>query len=153
MDFLRVDVVGIIAKTYKAAGLEVMSVNELLEAVKNDKAVWDLYRNGFTQGLNQTEKEGTTRKAAQYKPQNVEELTALIAGIRPGFRSMINTLINREHFSYDIPSLDNLLQTKAIPESFLMFDEQILTILKAAGIPGPEAYATTKAIKCSGLTQ
>lgn len=146
-DFLRVDVVGIIAKTYKAAGLEVMSVNELLEAVKNDKAVWDLYRNGFTQGLNQTEKEGTTRKATQYKPQNVEELTALIAGIRPGFRSMINTLINREHFSYGIPSLDNLLQTKAIPESFLMFDEQILTILKAAGIPGPEAYATTKAIK------
>lgn len=64
-----------------------------------------------------------------------------------GFRSMVNTFINRERFSYGIPSLDKLLQTDAIPDSFLEFDEQILVILKAAGIPGPEAYATIKAIK------
>ena len=146
-DFLRVDVVGIISETFKAIGKEVMSVDELLKAVKDDKEVWNLYWEGFTQGLNQVEKEGTTRKAMKYKPRNVEELTALIAGIRPGFRSMVNTFINRERFSYEIPSLDKLLQTEAIPDSFLEFDEQILVILKAAGIPGPEAYATTKAIK------
>ena len=64
-----------------------------------------------------------------------------------GFKSMINIFLARERFSYNIPSLDKLLQTKAIPDSFLEFDEQILVILKAAGIPGPEAYATTKAIK------
>ena len=39
------------------------------------------------------------------------------------------------------------LKEEAIPDSFLEFDEQILVILKAAGIPGPKAYATTKAIK------
>ena len=66
---------------------------------------------------------------------------------RVGFRSMINTFLARDHFEYGIPSLDNLLKTKAIPDSFLEFDEQILVILKAAGIPGPEAYATLKAIK------
>lgn len=150
-DFLRVDVVGIISETFKSIGQEVMTVDELLNAVKNDQEVWNLYRNGFTQGLNQVEKEGTTRKAMQYKPRNVEELTALIAGIRPGFRSMVNTFINRERFSYGIPSLDKLLQTEAIPDSFLEYDEQILQILKAAGIPGPEAYATTKAINYGGI--
>jgi DNA polymerase III alpha subunit len=31
--------------------------------------------------------------------------------------------------------------------SFPLFDEQILKILIAGGIPGPEAYATVKAIK------
>lgn len=82
-DFLRVDVVGIISETFKLIGREVMNVDELLQAVKDDKEVWDLYRKGFTQGLNQTEKEGTTRKAMQYKPRSVEELTGLIAGIRP----------------------------------------------------------------------
>ena len=82
-----------------------------------------------------------------YKPKNVAELSAFIAGIRPGFKSMLNTFINRQPFAYNIPSLDNLLATKEIPDSFLMYDEQILRILKAAGIPGPKAYATTKAIK------
>jgi len=64
-----------------------------------------------------------------------------------GFKSMLETFLAREHFAYNIPSLDNLLKTKEIPESFLMYDEQILRILKAAGIPGPDAYACTKAIK------
>lgn len=60
---------------------------------------------------------------------------------------MLSTFINRQKFAYNIPSLDSLLVTKEIPDSFLMYDEQILKILKAAGIPGPDAYAATKAIK------
>ena len=146
-DFLRVDVVGIISEAFRAAGLPVMTVDELLNEVKDDPRIWKLYANGFTMGLNQVEREKSTQKCMKYKPRNVEELTGFIAGIRPGFRSMIDTFLNRERFSYNIPSLDKLLQTEAIPDSFLEFDEQILVILKAAGIPGPKAYATTKAIK------
>lgn len=146
-DFLRVDVVKVIADAFALAGLPVMSVDELLEAVKNDKAVWDLYGNGFTMGLNQCERPKSTERCRLYKPQNVEQLTAFIAGIRPGFKSMLQTFIDRDKFEYGIPSLDKLLKTEAIPDSFLLYDEQILQILKAAGIPGPEAYATTKAIK------
>ena len=146
-DFLRVDVVRIISETFKAAGLPVMTVDELLNAVKNDSNIWRLYWNGITIGLNQVEREKSTQKCMRYKPKNVEELTAFIAGIRPGFRSMIDIFLSRQRFSYNIPSLDKLLQTKAIPDSFLEFDEQILVILKAAGIPGPKAYAITKAIK------
>lgn len=147
MDFLKVDVVGIISETFKAAGIPVMNVDELLNAVKGNKAVWDLYWNGITMGLNQVEREKSTQKCMKYKPKNVEELSAFVAGIRPGFRSMIDIFLARQRFSYNIPSLDRLLQTKAIPDSFLEYDEQILVILKAAGIPGPKAYAITKAIK------
>lgn len=82
-DYLMVDVVKIIADSYKLAGLRVMTVDELLESVKTDKAVWSLYANGFTQGLNQCEREASTKKCMQYKPKNVEELTAFVAGIRP----------------------------------------------------------------------
>jgi DNA polymerase III alpha subunit len=147
LKFLRVDVVKIIAETFNRIGQPIMSVDELLNDVKNNQNVWGLYANGFTQGLNQVEREKSTQRCMQYKPRKVEELTAFIAGIRPGFKSMLNTFVNRERFEYGIPSLDNLLKTEAIPDSFLEFDEQILQILKAAGIPGPEAYATTKAIK------
>jgi DNA polymerase III alpha subunit len=146
-DFLRVDVVKTIYNAFQLAGIPVMTVDELLKAVENDKEVWALYANGFTQGLNQVEREKSSERCKKYKPKNVAELAAFIAGIRPGFASMLNTFINREKFSYNIPSLDNLLATKEIPDSFLLYDEQILRILKAAGIPGPKAYATTKAIK------
>ena len=124
-----------------------MSVDELLEAVKDDKEVWGLYANGITMGLNQVERAKSSERCSVYKPKNVAELAAFIAGIRPGFASMLSTFINRQKFAYNIPSLDSLLATKEIPDSFLLYDEQILRILKAAGIPGPDAYACTKAIK------
>ena len=146
-DFLRVDVVKVISDTFKLAGLPVMSVDELLEAVKDDKEVWNLYANGFVMGLNQVERAKSAERCRIYKPRNVTELAAFIAAIRPGFKSMLSTFINRQKFSYNIPSLDNLLATKEIPDSFLLYDEQILRILKAAGIPGADAYACTKSIK------
>ena len=83
----------------------------------------------------------------QYKPHNVVELAAFVAAVRPGFKSMLSTFISRSRFSYGIPSLDELLQTKEIPDSFLMYDEQILRILQAAGIPPADAYVCCKAIK------
>lgn len=146
-DFLRVDIVKVISDTFKLAGLPVMSVDELLEAIKDDEEVWNLYANRFTIGLNQVERAKSSERCSIYKPKNVAELAAFIAGIRPGFASMLSTFINRQKFSYNIPSLDNLLATKEIPDSFLLYDEQILRILKAAGIPGADAYACTKAIK------
>lgn len=137
----------IIAQAFAACNLPVMSVDELLEAVKDDDEVWSLYANGFTMGLNQCEREKTTDRVMQYKPHNVVELAAFVAAVRPGFKSMLSTFVSRQRFSYGIPSLDKLLQTKEIPDSFLMFDEQILTILQAAGIPASDAYVCVKAIK------
>ena len=146
-DFLRVDVVKIIAETFKLAGVPIMSVDELLEAVKDDDEIWNLYARRIVMGLNQVERDKSAERCSIYRPQSAAQLSAFIAAIRPGFKSMLNTFINRQRFEYGIPSLDKLLKTEEIPDSFLMFDEQILQILKAAGIPGPEAYATTKAIK------
>ena len=146
-DFLRVDVVKVISDTFKLAGLPVMSVDELLDAVKDDKDVWNLYANGVTMGLNQVERPKSSERCRTYKPRNVAELAAFVAAIRPGFKSMLATFISRQKFAYNIPSLDSLLATKEIPDSFLLYDEQILRILKAAGIPGADAYACTKAIK------
>ena len=146
-DYLRVDVVKTIAAAFAACGIDVMPVDKLLEAVKDDKEVWNLYANGYTMGLNQVEQPKTTERVMIYKPKNVVELTAFVAAVRPGFKSMLDTYINRRRFSYNIPSLDKLLQTKEIPDSFLMFDEQILSILQAAGIPASDAYVCVKAIK------
>lgn len=146
-DFLKVDVVKMIDAGFAACSRPVMPVEELLEEVKEDKEVWDLYANGYTIGLNQCERKKTTERVMRYKPKNVVELTAFVAAVRPGFKSMLETFVSRTRFSYNIPSLDKLLQTEYIPDSFLEFDEQILKILQTAGIPPADAYVCVKAIK------
>lgn len=60
---------------------------------------------------------------------------------------MLDTFITRTPFSYNIASLDNLLKTKEIPDSFLMYDEQVLSVLISAGIEAADAYVCLKAIK------
>ena len=148
-DLLRVDVVKMISDGFAAAGKQVIPVNQLLEEVKDNQKIWSLYWNGYTQCLNQLEKPASTQKCIQFKPKNVVELTSLIAGIRPGFKSMVSTFISRTPFRYGIKSLDDLLKIDGMTgtsagSSFLLFDEQILKILIAGGIPGAEAYATIK---------
>jgi len=124
-----------------------MTVDELFEKTKNDKAVWDLYAKGFTQCLNQCEQPKSTERVMRYKPKNIVELSAFVAAIRPGFKSMLDTFISRTPFTYNIESLDNLLKTKEIHDSFLMYDEQVLSVLISAGIPAADAYVCLKAIK------
>ena len=110
-DFLRVDVVKLINETFALIGRPVMTVDELLQAAANEPEIWDLYAKGYTMALNQVEREKSTERVMQYKPKNVCELTAFIAGIRPGFKSMLATFIARDKFAYNIPSLDALSTT------------------------------------------
>lgn len=145
-DILKVDVVLLIDLIYKRIGLKHHTVNELMELVKNDQAVWDIYANGYTMGVNQVEKASTTRKSMKYKPRNVSELSAFIAAIRPAFKSMYSKLENREDFSYSIPAFDKILQTEELPQSFILYQEQTMNTLNYAGFPIDECYGIIKAI-------
>lgn len=145
-DLLKVDVVVLIDKIFKRIGIEHFTVNELMEKVKTDKKVWDLYANGYTIGLNQCEKESTTKKVMKYKPSNVSELTAFIAAIRPAFKSMYSKFESREPFDYGIPVFDNIIQTAEFPYSFILYQEQTMNTLNYAGFPIDECYGIIKAI-------
>lgn len=145
-DILKVDIVLLIDLIYKRIGLKHHTVNELMELVKNDQAVWDIYANGYTMGVNQVEKASTTRKSMKYKPRNVSELSAFIAAIRPAFKSMYSKLENREDFSYGIPAFDKILQTEELPQSFILYQEQTMNTLNYAGFPIDECYGIIKAI-------
>lgn len=145
-DDLKVDVVKVNADIYRSIGMEQPSVPELLKMTDNDVETWRMYRDGLTLGLNQMEKDKTREKAMAYSPQNISEMAALCAGIRPAFQSMVSKLINRQHFSYNIPALDKLLQTKELPQSFILYQEQMMTVLQWAGFSAPQSYASIKAI-------
>jgi len=145
-DILKVDVVLLVDMIYKRIGIKPHTVNELMELVKNDPLVWDIYASGYTMGVNQVEKASTTRKSMKYQPRNVSELSAFIAAIRPAFKSMYSKLENREDFSYDISAFDKILQTEELPQSFILYQEQTMNTLNYAGFPIDECYGIIKAI-------
>lgn len=145
-DILKVDVVLLINKVFDRIGIKHFDVNELLQKSENDKKVWDLYANGFTIGMNQVEQDGSRNKCMKYKPQNISELSAFVAAIRPGFKSMYGRFERREAFSYGLKSLDDLIQTKQFPYSYMIYQENIMSVLHYAGFPMDQCYGIIKAI-------
>ena len=146
LDLLAVDVVKVNADIYKRIGIPQPSVPELMELIEGDKETWEMYAKGYTLGLNQAEKEKSTEKVMRYKPKNLTELSAFVAGIRPAFQSKVNDLLDRRHFDYNIPALDELLQTPEMTSSFILYQEQMMKVLQYAGFSAPESYASIKAI-------
>ena len=142
-DFLIVDVVGIIYKLYHALGMEVPTVSELRKMVANDEKTWKLYANGTTCCLNQCEKSSTTKKVMAYMPKNIKELSAFIAGIRPGFKSHIDNFIQRQPYSSGEPAIDDLLKDSF---SYMLYQESVMGIFSYLGIPMKDAYDTIKKI-------
>lgn len=145
-DYLIVDSIGLTYDIYKEIGIKPYSVNQLLEKVKDNKKVWDIYANGFTQCVNQCEQPKSTAKVMKYKPKNISELTQFVAAIRPGFQSMYNIFESRQHFEYGIKALDNLLQDEYCDSSFIIYQESLMKILEFAGFPMSETYNIVKAI-------
>lgn len=145
-DILKVDVVLLINKVFQRIGIEHFDVNKLLELCNGNKKVWDLYANGYTMGMNQVEQDGSKAKCMRYKPHNISELSAFVAAIRPGFKSMYKRFEDREDFSYGISALDNLVRTEELPVSFLFYQEQVMSVLHYAGFPMDECYGIIKAI-------
>ena len=145
-DILSVDVVGINKIAFDRANVPLPSVMKLLEMTKGDRETWSMYSRGLTLSLNQVQKQNTTEKIKRYKPQNITELSAFVAAIRPGFMSMINVFLDRQDFDYGVPVFDKLIQTQQMTSSFLLYQEQIMKTLQYAGLTPPESYAAIKDI-------
>lgn len=96
--------------------------------------------------MNQVEQEGSRKKCMRYKPRNISELSAFVAAIRPGFKSMYSKFENREEFSYGLPTLDNLIQTEQFPYSYMIYQENIMSVLHYAGFPMDQCYGIIKSI-------
>ena len=142
-DFLIVDVVSIIHKLYASIGREVPSTTELRKMVEDDPETWRMYAIGATCCLNQCEKSSTTKKAMQYKPKSIKELSAFIAGIRPGFKSHIDNFLQRKPYSSGEKAIDDLLSDCF---NYMLYQEAVMKIFGYLGIPMKDSYDTIKKI-------
>ena len=145
-DILCVSIVLLVDKIYRRIGIPHKTVEELKEFVKNDPKTWDIYKNGYTLGVNQCEQVSSAKKMMRFQAKNISELSAWIAAIRPAFKSMYSKFESRESFSYGIPAFDKLLQTEELPQSWILYQEQSMSVLSYAGFPMDECYGIIKAI-------
>ena len=142
-DFLIVDSVGLTNKFFKSIGESVPSFEELREMIADDQLTWDIYKKGITCCVNQCEKESTTKKMMIYQAKNLAELAAFIAGIRPGFKSLITTFINRKEYTTGETKIDELLNETA---HFMLYQESIMKVLSFLKVTMTDTYGIIKSI-------
>ena len=146
LDWLIVQVVEIIDLVYKKIGIQTPSAEELYNMVKNDEATWNIYKNGITCCVNQVEGSKTKVKAMKYQPKTLEELSALVAAIRPGFQSYYKRFENREHFEFGLKTLDKLLQGEFLDSSWILYQESIMLLVQWLGFEKKDSADLMKAI-------
>ena len=145
-DLLKVSVVELIYRIYRRIGIKPHSLPELIKLCDGNNKVWEVYKNGWTMGINQLEQDATRGRVAKYAPKNISELSAFIAAIRPGFKSYYSRFESREPFEYGIKTLDELIQTEQFPYSYMLYQENAMQVLAYSGIRIAETYEIIKNI-------
>ncbi len=120
-----------------------------------DKATWRLFSEGKTKGVFQLESNLGKSWSKKLAPNNIEELSALIAIIRPGClkafvdgKSMTQHFIDRKHGREEVTYLHEALEEILLPTyGVLVYQEQSMRIAqKIAGFNLEEADELRKAI-------
>lgn len=147
LDILGVD---ILSKIMKVAEDKQLNINDFY-----DNGVWSMLSSGDTKGVFQLESQLGKSWAKRLKPRNIEELSALIALIRPGCleaffegKSMTQHYIDRKHgleeVKYFHPSLEPILKDTY---GVLVYQEQSMIISREiAGFSLEEADTLRKAM-------
>ena len=121
----------------------------------NDKKTWQLFTEGKTKGVFQLESNLGKSWSKKLSPHNIEELSALIAIIRPGClkafvdgKSMTQHFIDRKHGREEVTYLHESLEEILMSTyGVLVYQEQSMRIAqKIAGFNLEEADELRKAI-------
>ena len=120
-----------------------------------DKKTWQLFAEGKTKGVFQLESNLGKSWSKKLAPNNIEELSALIAIIRPGClkafvdeKSMTQHFVDRKHGREEVTYLHDSLEEILMPTyGVLVYQEQSMRIAqKIAGFNLEEADELRKAI-------
>lgn len=142
-DLLKVDIWLTTNKIFELAGVKTPTVPEMTKIVENDEATWNIYKNGYTLGVNQMESSFGIQCCKKYKPHSIQELTSLVAALRPGFKTQLSTFLNRKPYTTGVDTLDDLLKDSF---HYMMYQESIMTYLGWLGINQMETYTIIKKI-------
>ena len=120
----------------------------LADIPEDDKAVFDMLSAGKTSGVFQMESAGMTGVCVGLKPQNIEDITAIIALYRPGPMDSIPRFIackqEPEKVKYKHPMLEPIL---GVTYGCIVYQEQVIEIFrKLAGYSAGQADMVRRAM-------
>lgn len=140
-DLLTVTVWSTIRSVYELLDKDVPSIREFNELL--DCKTFDIYKNGLTCTINQCDSDWASPLVKKYAPRNLAEMSAFVAGIRPGFASLLDNFLERKPYTTHVKELDDLLEDSY---HYLMYQESIMKYLIWLGIEEKETYDIIKKI-------
>jgi DNA polymerase-3 subunit alpha len=150
MDFLGLRTLTVISnalKIIKHTWGEMVDINKI---PLDDKKVYKMLSKGNCAGIFQLESEGMRDLVKRLKPENIEDITALLALYRPGplGSGMIEDFINRKKGTIEIkyahPQLESILEETY---GVIVYQEQVMKIAsELAGFTLGQADILRKAI-------
>ncbi len=153
MGLLKIDFLGLVTLTVMAKACDFIAerheVNfDLYNIPVDDPESFTLMGRGDTAGVFQVEGSGMTRFIMQMKPENLDNVVAMIALFRPGPMEFIPSYIDRMHgrepVTYMHPALEPIFEETY---GIAVYQEQIMrAAVELAGYSPPEADDLRKAI-------
>ena len=140
-DFLGLKTLTVIdnaLKLIKRRYNKTINFNELDE---NDPKVYELIRTGHTVGLFQIESTGMQSLNERLRPDNFEDIIAVLALYRPGpmESGMLDDFIERKHgrkkvfYPFEEVSFDSLKETLEPTYGMIVYQEQVMQIVQIVG--------------------
>lgn len=145
-DILVVSVVDIIDKICKKAKIEQPSPTQLIRQCENNEMIWDIYTSGRTFEVNQMTSPRTIKFLKMLNPSNIYDLSTTVAAIRPGAMSVVDRIMNRKPYTYDIEELDDILSEHTGSTPAIIYQESIMKIFNLAGLTTAESATLMKAV-------
>lgn len=142
-DYLIVKVWKLIDETFKEIGIPIIPANQLLNSIKDDQRIWDLFKNGITCTLNQVDSDNGSQQAKRYKVSSFEDGAHLTAAIRPSFDSWREQFLNREKYTTGSTQLDQVLKDT---HGYILFQESLMQYFDWLGVTPAESIGLIKKI-------
>lgn len=149
-DYLIVKVWKLIDETFKEIGKPIISAREMLDSIRNDQRIWDLFKNGITCTLNQVDSDNGRQQAMKYQISSFEEGAFIAAAIRPSFDSWREKFLNREEYTTGSKLLDEVL---SMTHGYILFQENLMQYFDWLGVSPAESIGLIKKISKKKIKQ
>ena len=142
-DYLIVSVWKLIHETFEEIGIPIMDAHDLLDSIKDDQRVWDLFKNGITCTLNQVDSDNGMQQAKRYEIKSFEDGALIAAAIRPSFDAWRTKFLNHENYTTGSKDLDKVLEQT---QHYILFQENLMQYFDWLGVTPAESIGLIKKI-------
>ena len=142
-DYLIVSVWKLIHETFEEIGKPIIDAHDLLDNIKDDQRVWDLFKNGITCTLNQVDSDNGMQQAKRYGIKSFEDGALIAAAIRPSFDAWRPKFLNHEFYTTGSKDLDRVLQQT---QHYILFQENLMQYFDWLGVTPAESIGLIKKI-------